>query len=434
MKSTSLKFAAVALSVIAWGPAVSADKGSLPRVEMPAGVTTHETDYGAVFADAQGMTLYRAVNRNLGGGDCRGYATGAAMNSGAQHPDLNQHFKGDATCADKYPYLEASDDAKPVGKWTIITRKDGKKQWSFDGRPLFRSVKDTQPGDVNADLYEVNYSMAEPAYVPFPLVPNVRVVRNGLGQYLGKVIAGGYVTLYTYDADRRGKSACEGECTETWKPLLAGALTVQDVPGWSLVTRKDGTKQWAYKDKPLYTNINDSVSGHRNGEAVSGWQMAFVGSTVAPPAEIQVRNTWLSEAYAQAKDGRTVYVFSCRLGVTCDDPKDRDAYWRYWYSFCGEAADCAKMFQPVLAPKDAKDRGRTWTVVKMKAPWSPVRQADGVTDESINVWAYKGRPMFTYVGDDKPGKFNAIGFERGTGSFRWTAFGPLGVMDTLTQL
>lgn len=279
------------------------------------------------------------------------------------------------------------------------------------------------PGDVNGVEINFDRSIGEPVFVPVATVPGVQLVRNGLGQYL--TTAGG-MSLYTFDEDGRGKSACENSCTNTWQPLLTGTLVKSTPADWSVVTRGDGARQWAYKGKPLYTNVNDIVTGYRKGDGVKGWHVALLSPPVGLPAEVTTRDTWLGQAYADAKDGHSLYTFSCKFGVQCDDPADSASYWRYWYSFCGEPEDCAKMFHPLLAPKNAKAIGRTWTVVKIKAPWAPVRLADNVQERSLSVWAYKGRPLFTFSGDEKPGNFNAIGFERGSGSFRWTAFGPLG--------
>src|SRR3954470_486133 len=54
------------------------------------------------------------------------------------------------------------------------------------------------------------------------------------------------MTLYTFDRDTAGKSACNGQCAQNWPPLMAadGGAASGD---WSVVTRDDGSKQWAYK-------------------------------------------------------------------------------------------------------------------------------------------------------------------------------------------
>ncbi|CAA7615809.1 conserved exported hypothetical protein [Candidatus Terasakiella magnetica] len=91
----------------------------------------------------------------------------------------------------------------------------------------------------------------------------------------GKVLADAKgMTLYTFDQDMGGKSACNGPCAQNWPPLMAGA----DAKGhgdWSVVTRDDGSKQWAVKGKPLYTFAKDAKSGETNGDGFKGiWHVA----------------------------------------------------------------------------------------------------------------------------------------------------------------
>ncbi len=75
------------------------------------------------------------------------------------------------------------------------------------------------------------------------------------------------MTLYTFDMDKTpGKSACnkDTKCTDYWPPLMAPA-DAKDKGDWTVVTRDDGTKQWAYKGKPLYTFVADKKPGDTNG-------------------------------------------------------------------------------------------------------------------------------------------------------------------------
>jgi predicted lipoprotein with Yx(FWY)xxD motif len=83
------------------------------------------------------------------------------------------------------------------------------------------------------------------------------------------------MTLYTYDKDTAaGKSSCNGPCATNWPPLTASASTGSG--DWSVVTRDDGTKQWAYKGKPLYTWNKDSKPGDVTGDGVASnsWHVA----------------------------------------------------------------------------------------------------------------------------------------------------------------
>ncbi|MDB5800999.1 MAG: hypothetical protein JWL63_1938 [Rhodocyclales bacterium] len=84
------------------------------------------------------------------------------------------------------------------------------------------------------------------------------------------------MTLYTFDKDAApGKSVCNGQCATNWPPLMVteGATASGD---WSVVTRDDGKKQWAYKGKPLYTWIKDTKPGDKTGEGAAGntWHVA----------------------------------------------------------------------------------------------------------------------------------------------------------------
>lgn len=82
------------------------------------------------------------------------------------------------------------------------------------------------------------------------------------------------MSLYTFDKDSAGKSACEGECTEYWPPAMVDA---GDKPSgdFTAVARSDGASQWAYKGKPLYTWSKDSAPGQTTGDGVKGvWHLA----------------------------------------------------------------------------------------------------------------------------------------------------------------
>lgn len=82
------------------------------------------------------------------------------------------------------------------------------------------------------------------------------------------------MTLYTYDKDAQGKSNCNGQCASNWPPLAAGA-DAKPSGKWSVVTRDDGTKQWAYDGKPLYTWKKDTKAGDATGDGVGGvWHIA----------------------------------------------------------------------------------------------------------------------------------------------------------------
>lgn len=86
----------------------------------------------------------------------------------------------------------------------------------------------------------------------------------------GVMVNSAGMTLYTFDKDPAGagKSVCNGPCAANWPPLKAGAgdMTRGD---FSIVTRDDGSRQWAHKGKPLYLWIKDQKPGDTTGDGVN---------------------------------------------------------------------------------------------------------------------------------------------------------------------
>lgn len=92
----------------------------------------------------------------------------------------------------------------------------------------------------------------------------------------GMLVGPNRMTLYTFDRDPAGagKSVCNGPCATNWPPLMAtaGASATGD---YSIVTRDDGSKQWAFKGKPLYYWVKDSKPGDKTGDGFNNvWRIA----------------------------------------------------------------------------------------------------------------------------------------------------------------
>ena len=92
---------------------------------------------------------------------------------------------------------------------------------------------------------------------------------------MGKVFVDGKgMTLYWFDNDMGGKSACNGPCAANWPPFMApaGGMASGD---WSIIIRDDGSKQWAYKGHPLYSWSKDMKTGDITGDGFNGkWHLA----------------------------------------------------------------------------------------------------------------------------------------------------------------
>ena len=92
----------------------------------------------------------------------------------------------------------------------------------------------------------------------------------------GTLVNSAGMTLYTFDKDAAGggKSACNGPCAVNWPPLMAANPDYAS-GDWSIVTRDDGSRQWAYKGKPLYRWIKDQKPGDKTGDGFNKiWHVA----------------------------------------------------------------------------------------------------------------------------------------------------------------
>jgi predicted lipoprotein with Yx(FWY)xxD motif len=83
------------------------------------------------------------------------------------------------------------------------------------------------------------------------------------------------MTLYVFDKDSGGKSACNGPCAGNWAPLMAVA-SAKPMSDYTIITRDDASKQWAYKGRPLYTWKDDKKPGDITGDGFlnGAWHIA----------------------------------------------------------------------------------------------------------------------------------------------------------------
>jgi predicted lipoprotein with Yx(FWY)xxD motif len=100
----------------------------------------------------------------------------------------------------------------------------------------------------------------------------VAVANSGLGRIL---VNGRGRTLYLFAKDKHGTSACIGQCTGFWPPLITSgkALATAGAKTSLLGTTKraDGRTQVTYNHHPLYTFVKDTRKGQMNGEEVDAF-------------------------------------------------------------------------------------------------------------------------------------------------------------------
>lgn len=82
------------------------------------------------------------------------------------------------------------------------------------------------------------------------------------------------MSLYVFDKDGPGTSNCYGGCAKSWPPLMVSGNASAE-GDFTLVTRRDGTLQWALDGQPLYYWAGDNKAGDTKGDGVDGtWHLA----------------------------------------------------------------------------------------------------------------------------------------------------------------
>jgi predicted lipoprotein with Yx(FWY)xxD motif len=79
-------------------------------------------------------------------------------------------------------------------------------------------------------------------------------------------------TLYLFEADKGGKSNCDGPCATAWPPLLTNGAPQADMGASGTLVgtavRGDGTTQVTYGGNPLYYFVGDKASGDVTGQDI----------------------------------------------------------------------------------------------------------------------------------------------------------------------
>jgi len=102
------------------------------------------------------------------------------------------------------------------------------------------------------------------------------VAVKNLGGEVGSVLVDSKgFTLYYFEKDEGGKSACYGACAGGWPPLTTEGAPegMGGVQASKLGTteRKDGTEQVTYAGWPLYTYVADAKPGEANGNDIDAF-------------------------------------------------------------------------------------------------------------------------------------------------------------------
>ncbi|MCB2109069.1 MAG: hypothetical protein KDE14_15270, partial [Rhodobacteraceae bacterium] len=160
------------------------------------------------------------------------------------------------------------------GDWTVAMVDSGAKQWAFQGHSLYTYAGDVNSGEINGnDVEGWSVLVLEPEP---PLPPWATVQASDAGELIAN--AEGH-TVYTQFFNPRNRRlspailACNGECVDpVWIPFLSDA-DAKPTGLWTIVTRKDGRKQWAYKGQRIFTHADDKKAGDFKGIRFGGNRM-----------------------------------------------------------------------------------------------------------------------------------------------------------------
>jgi predicted lipoprotein with Yx(FWY)xxD motif len=79
-------------------------------------------------------------------------------------------------------------------------------------------------------------------------------------------------SLYVSDLDPTGRSVCVDQCARQWPPVTA-PQDAHQIGDWTPIHRPDGSLQWAYQGKPVYTFSGDTAAGQTHGAGLQGWRL-----------------------------------------------------------------------------------------------------------------------------------------------------------------
>jgi len=340
-------------------------------------------DNGSLILAESGLSLYTFDNDSNNTSTCEGTVDDTT------------------TCVGKWPPLLAADGAQADTQMTLITRSDNTKQWAFKGMPLYHWHQDNAQGDIGGDGINDVWHLARP-------LPQKTSASNGTASYVGNqtiktvtstssILTAARLdkeqyTLYTFDNDPIGDSACAGECINVWPPLLADAGAIATSP-LSITTATNNNQQWAYKGKPLYFFKNDNQAGDINGDEVKDiWHIA----TQEPAIQRTTGNGRFLSATGQVNVLMSVAASVTEFTATM---LDKDGFNLYVFdNDANETSNCAGQclvnWPAFLASPEDVAIG----------DYTIFTRTDGNKQ-----WAYDGKPLYFFKNDTTRGDINGDG-------------------------
>jgi predicted lipoprotein with Yx(FWY)xxD motif len=306
-------------------------------VASPAHPATHHapvvvrlapSKFGPVLVTGAGRALY-----TFSGDGIPFSPTGPQFNCTALNtaPALNN-----TPCTVAWPPLQATGrliagrGVRQRGLGTVT--RNGVKQVTYFGQPLYRFIKDTAARQMNGEdvaAFSGTWYLDTPSGRPAVGRATVMTQASPNGVILSAQTAGAFHSLYTLTADGPRTTTCVGPCAAAWPPLLTSRHAVaahgarRGLVG--TIRRPDGTFQVTYRGRPVYFFAFDLGAGAPNGQTngedlidplVDGnWYNLRVNGAIEPgPATIGSETTSLgsdlSVTAGLTQVTATLYAFS----------------------------------------------------------------------------------------------------------------------------
>jgi predicted lipoprotein with Yx(FWY)xxD motif len=291
-------------------------------------------------------------------------------------------------CAEQFPIVAAPAEARADAPWSIVDHGSGAQQWAYRGKGLHTTSAIPKPGKLTEDLVAPQgwqvAQFAPAADLKLPPDIGVREIAAASGVVL---VDRQGMTLYFADG-KVAESGSGGGCRGI--PLLA-PLLANDVGAFGVVAREDGSRQWAYRGRPLFTFAGDQLPDDMKASECREpkWQLAYLYRYFKPES-VRIRSVAILGTIWTTQDGMPLYTRH-RYDETDFGGKSYRGGFHQPYALgrtigiAGCDADCLKEWQPFEAPADAQP-GHYWEIIQRP---NGVRQ-----------WSYRGAALYTYTKDE----------------------------------
>jgi predicted lipoprotein with Yx(FWY)xxD motif len=370
-------------------------------------VTSEHTKFGTVLATGSGDSLYVFSGDNFGFS-----ATGTPQLACTA---LNKAPAPASTpCTTAWPPLTASGPLVAKGgvhqKGLGTVTRNGVKQVTYFGKPVYRFAGDTKAHEVNGEdiaAFDGTWYLDQTSGVQAVEVPTVNTEVSPNGIVLSSPTASGGRTLYLLTADTNKMSACSGPCAALWPPLLTSSGHAVAGHGvnradFGTVRRANGTTQVTYNGHPVYFFAFDlgagAAAGQTNGEylldpaPVDGAWYTVLPQGLPNPGTTTVGSEPSGSTNILQVTGGFTHVTATLYAFTADSSTT---------SKC--TGQCAMIWPPVLTTTPAAVSG-----MANGAKLGTIQRADGTFQVT-----YNGHPLYFFA--------NAL--DSGTQGNNVTAFG-----------